>query len=453
MFFSISHVKNLYEPTSRLIMSIEVISILVLFLSFFILLLLKVPVAYSIGISTTISLLLNIDRLPGLTTIAQRMTTGIDSFALLAIPFFVLAGEIMKRGGIANRLINFAKSLVSSLPGGLAYVNILASMLFGAISGSALAATSAIGSIMTDRMEEEGLPRAFSASVNITSSTTGLLIPPSNILIVFALASGGSASVAALFIAGYLPGILLGLALMGYVAFVAVKRDFVKGTRASFKEVWGYFSKAFFSLLLLVVVVGGIVAGIFTATEASVIAVLYAAVLALIYGDVSTKGFPDILLTSAKTTAVVMFLICTSMAMSWLFSFESIPELMSNFLLSQFSNKFAIFLVINIVLLLVGTFMDMTPAVLIFTPIFLPVVVALGMEPVHFGIVMVLNLCIGLCTPPVGTILFVGSGIANISVTQVIKPLIPFLIIMVIVLLLVTYIPEISMILPRLFHL
>ncbi|WP_242203961.1 TRAP transporter large permease [Aestuariivivens insulae] len=434
-------------------MSIEVISILVLFLSFFVLLLLKVPVAYSIGISTTISLLLNIDRLPGLTTIAQRMTTGIDSFALLAIPFFVLAGEIMKRGGIANRLINFAKSLVSSLPGGLAYVNILASMLFGAISGSALAATSAIGSIMTDRMEEEGLPRSFSASVNITSSTTGLLIPPSNILIVFALASGGSASVAALFIAGYLPGILLGLALMGYVAFVAIKRDFVKGTRASFSEVWGYFSKALFSLLLLVVVVGGIVAGIFTATEASVIAVLYAAVLALIYGDVSTKDFPDILLTSAKTTAVVMFLICTSMAMSWLFSFESIPELMSNFLLSQFSNKFAIFLVINIVLLVVGTFMDMTPAVLIFTPIFLPVVVALGMEPVHFGIVMVLNLCIGLCTPPVGTILFVGSGIANISVTQVIKPLIPFLIIMVIVLLLITFIPEISLFLPRLFDL
>ncbi|MBJ6367443.1 TRAP transporter large permease [Snuella sedimenti] len=434
-------------------MSIEVISILVLFLSFFILLLLKVPVAYSIGISTTVSLLLNIDKLPGITTIAQRMTTGIDSFALLAIPFFVLAGEIMKRGGIANRLINFAKSLVASLPGGLAYVNILASMLFGAISGSALAATSAIGSIMTDRMEKEGLPRAFSASVNITASTTGLLIPPSNILIVFALASGGSASVAALFIAGYLPGVLLGLALMGYVAFVAIKRDFIKGTRASLSEVLGYFSKAIFSLLLLVVVVGGIVAGIFTATEASVIAVLYAAVLALIYGEVGVKDFPDILLTSAKTTAVVMFLICTSMAMSWLFSFEGIPELMSNFLLGQFSNKFAIFLVINIVLLLVGTFMDMTPAVLIFTPIFLPVVVALGMEPVHFGIVMVLNLCIGLCTPPVGTILFVGSGIANISVTQVVKPLIPFLIIMVIVLLLVTYIPEISMLLPRLFDL
>jgi tripartite ATP-independent transporter DctM subunit len=398
-------------------------------------------------------LLLNIDRLPALTTIAQRMTTGIDSFALLAIPFFVLAGEIMKRGGIANRLIDFAKSLVASLPGGLAYVNVLAAMLFGAISGSAIAATSAIGSIMTDRMEEEGYPRPFSASVNITSSTTGLIIPPSNILIVYALASGGTASVAALFIAGYLPGILLGLALMAYIAFVAYKKGFAKGVKTPIMEIWTYFRKAFFSLLLLIIVVGGIVAGIFTATEASAIAVLYAVVLALIYGDITAKDFPDILLTSAKTTAVVMFLICTSMAMSWLFSFESIPQLISNFLLDQFSNKFVILLIINIVLLLVGTFMDITPAVLIFTPIFLPVMTALGMDPVHFGIVMVLNLCIGLCTPPVGTVLFVGSGVAKVSVTQVIKPLLPFLAVMILVLLLVSYIPEITLFLPNLFNL
>lgn len=267
------------------------------------------------------------------------------------------------------------------------------------------------------------------------------------------MASGGTASVAALFIAGYLPGFLLGFSLMGYVAFVAIKKDFAKEKRATLVEIWTFFRKAFFSLLLLVIVVGGIVAGIFTATEASVIAVLYAAVLALIYGDMKVKDFPDILLTSAKTTAVVMFLICTSMAMSWLFSFESIPELMSSFLLEQFSNKLVIFLVINIILLIIGTFMDMTPAVLIFTPIFLPVVTELGMDPVHFGIVMVLNLCIGLCTPPVGTVLFVGSGIAKVSVSQVIKPLLPFLVIMIIVLLLVCYISEISMFLPRLFNL
>lgn len=434
-------------------MSIEIISILVLFASFFILLLMKVPVAYSIGISTTLSLLLNIDKLPGLTTIAQRMTTGIDSFALLAIPFFVLAGEIMKQGGIANRLINFAKSLVASLPGGLAYVNVLASMLFGAISGSAVAAASAIGSIMTDRMEKEGYPRQLSASVNITSSTTGLLIPPSNILIVYALASGGTASVAALFIAGYLPGILLGFAIMGYIAFLAISRGYAKGERSTFSEIWTYFRKAFFSLLLLVVVVGGIVAGVFTATEASVIAVLYATILSLIYGDMKVKDFPSILLTSGKTTSVVMFLICTSMAMSWLFSFEGIPEMISSFLLDSLNNKFAIFLAINIILLIVGTFMDMTPAVLIFTPIFLPVVTTLGMDPVHFGIVIVLNLCIGICTPPVGTLLFVGSGVANVSVTKVIKSLVPFLLIMIGVLMLISFIPEISMFLPNLFEL
>ena len=434
-------------------MSIEIISIIVLFVSFFTLLLIKVPVAYSIGISTTLSLLLNIDKMPGITTIAQRMTTGIDSFALLAIPFFVLAGEIMKQGGIANRLINFAKSLVASLPGGLAYVNVLASMLFGAISGSAVAAASAIGSIMTDRMEEEGYPRALSASVNITSSTTGLLIPPSNILIVYALASGGTASVAALFIAGYLPGILLGFAIMGYVAFIAINKGYPRGKRSSFLDIWTYFRKAFFSLSLLVIVVGGIVAGIFTATEASVIAVLYAAVLSLIYGDMKIKDLPKVLLSSGKTTAVVMFLICTSMAMSWLFSFEGIPEMISTFLLESLNNKFAIFLAINIILLVVGTFMDMTPAVLIFTPIFLPVVTTLGMDPVHFGIVIVLNLCIGICTPPVGTLLFVGSGVANVSVTKVIRSLLPFLAIMVAVLMLISFIPEISMLLPRLFGL
>ncbi|MDP2059309.1 MAG: TRAP transporter large permease, partial [Flavobacteriaceae bacterium] len=238
-----------------------------------------------------------------------------------------------------------------------------------------------------------------------------------------------------------------------YIAFVAYKKGFAKGVKTPMMEIWTYFRKAFFSLLLLIIVVGGIVAGIFTATEASAIAVLYAAVLALIYGDIGTKDFPNILLMSAKTTAVVMFLICTSMAMSWLFSFESIPELISSFLLDQFSNKFVILLIINIILLIVGTFMDITPAVLIFTPIFLPVMVSLGMHPVHFGIMMVLNLCVGLCTPPVGTVLFVGSGVAKVSVTEVIKPLLPFLVVMILVLLLVSYIPEITLFLPNLFNL
>jgi tripartite ATP-independent transporter DctM subunit len=434
-------------------MSIEIISIIILFISFFALLAYGVPVAISIGISTTITILINIATVPGITTVAQRMTTGIDSFALLAIPFFVLAGELMNRGGIANRLINFAKSLMGSLPGGLAYVNILAAMLFGAVSGSAVAAASAIGSVMTERMEDEGYPRPFSAALNITSSTTGLLIPPSNVLIVYALASGGAASVAALFIAGYIPGIIVGLALMIVAAFAARKGKFAKGNTVSFTQVFTDFRKAFFSLLMLVIIVGGIVKGIFTATEAAAIAVLYAVILGFCYKTISTKDLPSILLNSAKTTAIVMFLISTSMAMSWLFSFEGIPQLMTGFLLDTVSNPFLIFLLINLTLLIVGTFMDMTPAILIFTPIFLPVATELGMDPVHFGIVMVLNLCIGLCTPPVGTILFVGAGVAKVSVAEVIKPLLPFVIAMVAVLFLVTAFDGISLWLPRLFGL
>lgn len=429
------------------------ISILLLFVSFFGLLGYGVPVAYSIGISTTLTILLNIAFLPGITTVSQRMTTGIDSFSLLAIPFFILAGELMNRGGVADRLINLAKSMVGSLPGGLAYVNTLAAMLFGAISGSAVAAASAIGSVMTERMEDEGYPRPFSAALNITASTTGLLIPPSNVLIVYALASGGAASVAALFIAGYIPGILVGLALMAVAAVIARKRKFARGERVNISRVWQDFRKAFFSLLMLVVIVGGIVAGIFTATEAAAVAVLYALILGLVYGTIARKDLPEILLDSAKTTAVVMFLICTSMAMSWLFSFEGIPQLMTSFLLETVSNPILIFLLINLTLLVVGTFMDMTPAVLIFTPIFLPVVTSLGMDPVHFGIIMVLNLCIGLCTPPVGTILFVGAGVAKVSVSKVIRPLMPFLAAMVGVLLLITFFEDIALWLPRFFGL
>jgi len=434
-------------------MSIELISILLLFLSFFWLLGYGVPVAYSIGISTTITILLNIALVPGITTVAQRMTTGIDSFALLAIPFFVLAGELMNQGGVATRLINFAKSLVGSLPGGLAYVNTLAAMLFGAISGSAVAAASAIGSVMTDRMEEEGYPRTFSAALNITASTTGLLIPPSNVLIVYALASGGAASVAALFVAGYLPGILVGLALMLVAAIIARKKDFRRGEQVKVRQLWLDFRRAFFSLLMLVVIVGGIVKGVFTATEAAAVAVLYALILGVVYRTISFANLPKILLNSTKTTATVMFLICTSMAMSWLFSFESIPQLMTGFLLDTVSSPVLIFLLINITLLVVGTFMDMTPAILIFTPIFLPVVTQLGMDPVHFGIVMVLNLCVGLCTPPVGTILFVGSGVAKVSVSKVIKPLLPFLLAMIIMLLVVTFFESISLWLPAQFGL
>jgi len=434
-------------------MSIEIISVIVLFISFFGLLAYGVPVAYSIGISTTLTLILNIIFLPSVTTVAQRMTTGIDNFALLAIPFFILAGELMNRGGIATRLIDFAKSLIGSLPGGLAFVNVISAMLFGAISGSAIAAASAIGSTLTDKMEAEGYPREFSAAVNISASTTGLLIPPSNVLIIFALASGGTASVAALFIAGYIPGILVGLALMIMVFIYAKRKNLPRAPWVGFKKLIIDFKNAFLSLTLLVIVVGGIVAGVFTATEAAAIAVVYAALLGFLNRELKFRDFRPILLKSAKTTAIVMFLIATSMAMSWLFSFEGIPQMLTSSLLDNVSNPIVIFLLINVILLVVGTFMDMTPAVLIFTPIFLPVAMALGMHPVQFGMVIVLNLCIGVCTPPVGTLLFVGSGVAQVPVTKVIKPLLPLLGVMVVVLLLITYFPELSLWLPRVFGL
>ena len=434
-------------------MSIELVSVLALFISFVALLGYGVPVAYSIGISTTLVLIINISFLPSVTTASQRMTTGIDNFALLAIPFFILAGELMNRGGVAKRLIDFAKSLIGSLPGGLAYVNIISAMLFGAISGSAIAAASAIGSTLTDKMEKEGYPREFSAAVNISSSTTGLLIPPSNVLIIFALASGGTASVAALFIAGYIPGILVGLAIMIMVFIYAKRKGLPRADRVGFKQLFIDFKNAFLSLTLLFIVVGGIVAGIFTATEAAAIAVVYATLLGFLNKELHVSDFKGVLLKSAKITAIVMFLIATSMAMSWLFSFEGIPQMLTGLLVDSVSNPIAVFLLVNLILLVVGTFMDMTPAVLIFTPIFLPVAMTLGMHPVQFGMVIVLNLCIGVCTPPVGTLLFVGSGVARVPVSEVIRPLLPLLVAMTFVLLLITYFPALSLWLPGFFGL
>ncbi|PRY10931.1 tripartite ATP-independent transporter DctM subunit [Pontibacter ummariensis] len=429
------------------------LEIIVLVVSFIVLLSLGVPIAFSIGISALLTMLVSIAPEPAVTTLAQRMATGLDSFALLAIPFFVLAGQLMNRGGIATRLIDLAKGLVGTLPGGLAYVNVVASMLFGAISGSAVAAASAIGGIMSPRMEKEGYSKSFSAAVNITSATTGMIIPPSNILIVYSLASGG-VSIAALFVAGYLPGFLLGLVLMLVAGFTAFKKKYPVGERTSFKEVVKKFLDAIPSLLLLIVVIGGIIAGIFTATEASAIAVLYTLVLSmLVYRQVKVKDLPDILIGTVVTTAIVMLLIGTSMGMSWVMSYANIPQAFSEALLSISDNKIVVLIIINLILLFVGIFMDMTPAVLIFTPIFLPVVTALGVDPVHFGIIMVMNLCIGLCTPPVGSVLFVGCGVADISISKVIRPLTPLFLAMVVALLLVTYLPEISLWLPRVFGL
>jgi tripartite ATP-independent transporter DctM subunit len=397
-------------------------------------------------------MLVSIPAIPAFTTVAQRMGTGLDSFALLAIPFFVLSGQLMNKGGIAHRLIAFAKTLVGALPGGLALINVIGAMLMGAIAGSALASASAMGTILGPEMEKEGYSKEFGAAVNITSSTIGLVIPPSNVLIVYSLASGG-VSIAALFIAGYIPGILTGLFLMIVASIWAKKKKYNLGKRSSLRQVVKTFIIAIPSLLLLVVVIGGIVTGIFTATEASAVAVLYTFVLGLIYKEITFKGLPQVLLDSSATTAIVMLLIGASMSMSWVMSFENIPQDISATLLSISDNKIVILLIINLLLLFVGVFMDMTPAVLIFTPIFLPIVTKLGLDPIHFGIIMVLNLCVGLCTPPVGSVLFVGVGIAQTTIGKVVKPLIPLFLAMIVALFLVTYIPQLSLWLPGLFDL
>ncbi|WP_373517121.1 TRAP transporter large permease [Pricia sp.] len=430
----------------------EYAPVLVLVISFVIFLAIGTPVAWSIAISSVLTMLVSIPFLPAFTTVSQRIGTGLDSFALLAIPLFILSGELMNKGGIAHRLIAFAKTLVGALPGGLALINIISAMLMGAIAGSAMAAASAMGSIIGPEMEKEGYSREFGAAVNITAATTGLVIPPSNVLIVYSLASGG-ASIAALFLAGYIPGILTGLFLMIVASLWARKKGFKLGKRSSLREIFRTFIDAMPSLLMLVVVIGGIVAGIFTATEASAIAVLYSLILGFIYKEITFPKLPKILLDSSATTAIVMLLIGTSISMSWALSYENIPQDISSGLLNISDNKIIILLIINLLLLFVGIFMDMTPAVLIFTPIFLPVVTKLGLDPVHFGIIMVLNLCIGLCTPPVGSVLFVGVGIAKTTIEKVVRPLLPLFVAMIIALMLVTYIPALSLWLPSLFDL
>ncbi len=427
------------------------LSVIVLVSSFVILLALSVPIAYSIGISTILTMLFTISSAPAVTTVAQRMATGIDSFALLAIPFFILSGLLMGKGGIARRLIDFAKVLVGMFPGGLAYVNVVACMFFGAISGSAVAATSAIGGFMIPIMNKEGFDKNFNTAVTVSASTTGLLIPPSNILIVYSLASGG-VSIAALFIAGYLPGFLVGIGLIFVAAILSVVRKYPVGERQGLINGLKKLMDAVPSLLLIVIVIGGIIAGIFTATEASAVAVLYSLLLSVVfYKEVKVKELPAILIQTVETTAIVMLLIGTSSAMSWILSYENIPQNISESLIALTNSRIVILLIINLILLVVGTFMDMTPAVLIFTPIFLPIVTQLGITPLHFGIIMVLNLSIGLLTPPVGSVLFVGCGIGKTSIMSLSKSLLPFYVVMFAILLIVTFFPWFSLALPRLF--
>ncbi|EGQ7822351.1 TRAP transporter large permease [Vibrio parahaemolyticus] len=420
--------------------------ILTLFGSFAVLLAIGVPVSFAIGLSSLATILMGLPLEPAIAVVAQRMAAGLDNFALLAIPFFILAGNIMNQGGIALRLINFAKVLGGRLPGSLAHVNVMANMMFGSISGSAVASAAAVGGTMSPLQKKDGYDENFSAAVNITSCPSGLLIPPSNTLIVFSLVSGGT-SIAALFLAGYIPGILMGLSIMVVAGIIAKRRGYPIAARPTLAMVWDTFLKAAPSLALIVVIMGGI----FTATEASAIAVVYTFVLAvLVYREVKWRDLPKIILESAVTTSIVLLLVGASMGMSWAMANADIPYMIADALLAISDNPMMILLIINIILLIVGIFMDMTPAVLIFTPIFLPIALDMGIDPVHFGIMMTFNLAIGICTPPVGSALFIGCSVANVAIDKVIKPLLPFYVALIAALMAVTFIPELSLFLPKL---
>lgn len=427
----------------------EWVTILTLAGSFFFLLMIGIPISFSIGISSLLTIMLAIPFDAAIAVISQKMASGLDSFSLLAIPFFILAGNIMNRGGIALRLIKFAQVLGGRLPGSLAHVNVLANMMFGSISGSAVAAAAAVGGTMAPLQKKEGYDPAFSAAVNITSSPTGLLIPPSNTFIVYSLISGGT-SIGALFLAGYIPGILMGIGIMLVAYFFAKKHNYPVSPKPTYKEVAYKTLDALPSLGLVVVIIGGIIAGIFTATEASAIAVIYTLILSLfVYREISLKELPAIILDAMVTTSIVLLLIGASMGMSWAMANADIPYTISDALLSISDNPIIILLIINIILLIIGTFMDMTPALLIFTPIFLPIVTELGMDPVHFGILMTFNLSIGICTPPVGSTLFVGCSVSGVKIDQVIKPLLPFYAILILTLFIVTFVPQLSLWLPQ----
>ena len=423
---------------------------LILLAVFPVLLLIGIPISVTIGISSVLSILTALPWENAVFTAAQRIFTGINSFSLLAIPFFVLAGIIMNNGGIAIKLVNFATLLSGKLPGSLAHTNVVGNMLFGAISGSGTAAAAAIGGTMSPLQDEAGYDKDFSAAVNIASAPTGLLIPPSNSLIIYSLVSGGT-SVAALFMAGYIPGILWGLGVMVVAFFIAKKRGYKNNAeRPTFMQALKIFLDAVPSLSLIIIIIGGIIGGIFTATEGAAIAVVYSLLLSMLfYKSIKIKDLPRILLESINMTAMIVFLIGVSSIMSWVLAFTNVPTYITQLILGISDNPVIILLIMNVLLLVVGTFMDLTPAILIFTPIFLPIAQNLGMDTIQFGIMLVFNLCIGTITPPVGNTLFVGCRVAKTKIEGVIKNILPFYVSIFVVLMLVTFIPAISLFLPR----
>lgn len=427
----------------------ELQAAIVLVITFFFLLAMSAPVSFSIIASALLTIIMFLSPGFGMFISAQKLVGGIDSFTLLAVPFFILAGLLMSSGGIAQRLINLALLVLGKVPGSLALTNIAGNAMFGSISGSGIAAATAIGGVMNPLEKKQGYDEGFSAAVNIATAPVGQLIPPTTAFIVFSAASGGT-SVATLFMAGWIPGLLwAGLCMIvaffygkkhGYV----IKREKLTGS-VILKTIWD----AIPSLLLVVIIIGGILSGYFTPTEASGIAVVYAFLLSvLVYKSIKLKEIPAILVDTGVMTAVVMLIIGASSILSFVLSFTGLPQAISNLLLGISDNKIVILLIINLILLIVGTFMDMAPALLIFTPIFLPIATNLGMDPIQFGVMIVMNLSIGTVTPPVGSVLFVGCSVAKLQVEDVMKKLLPFFGAILIALLFVTFIPALSTWLP-----
>ena len=420
-----------------------------LFVSFFVMLLAGVPISAGIGIASVIAACASgVTTLDGFAfTAAQKCFSGLDSFSLLALPYFSLGGNLMNKGGIAKRLIRLARLLVGKIPGYLAATNVLANMFFGAVSGSSVAATSAMGSILSPLEKDEGYDPNYSAAVNICSAPTGILIPPSGPLILYSITAGG-VSIAALFMGGYFTGIILGLCVAAVAMILAVKLGYKQSTVKDEDGALKILIDAIPSLLAVVIVMGGILGGIFTATEAGVVMCVYCLVLAIIYRELDFKTFYNLLADTMKSSATILFLIAASSIMAYVMARTGIPKAISDAIMGISDNRYVILLIMNIFLLVMGMFLDLTPAVLIFTPIFLPIATSIGMSPVHFGLMLILNMGIGSVTPPVGSCLFVGCGVADVKIEGVTKYIIPIFISMVVALFLVTFIPQIPLSVP-----
>lgn len=430
-------------------MTVTAIAGIVMIALIFVTLAFGFPIGLSIGLGSAAALFIIMPNQGFLTISAQKMFQSVNSFSLLAIPFFVLAGNIMNTGGIARRLVGCAKLVAHRLPGALAQTNIVANMLFGAMSGSGVAAAVAMGGILGPMEKEDGYSDEYIAVCNIASGPTGMMIPPSNIMIVYSTVAG-SVSIAALFMAGYIPGILWGLGCMIVAGVMAKKRGYVSTEHYNAKFVLKTLWDGIPSLLMIVIVIGGILGGVFTATEGSAIAVLYSLILSFIYRNITVKDLPKVIWSSVKTTAVIEYLVCVSGIMGYVMSYTHIPALVANAILGFTTNKYVILLIMNIILLIAGTFMDVTPAILIFTPLFLPIVKTFGMDPVQFGLILVYNLCIGNITPPVGNTLFVAIKVGRTSLSKVMPYMLMYYGAILVGLLLVTYVPVISLGLPQL---